>query len=101
MTKKQITQLSDLMNVGKATLRYLSLLNIHTIEQLAATTPDELYTKLEAITQKHYDPCLWDLFAAIINEARTNQKTPWWDWTPIRKKKEIKKPLCGHRKLTK
>jgi Pathogenicity locus len=77
------------MNVGKATLQDLYLLNIQTVEQLAIANPDELYIRLETITKKHHDPCVWDVFAAIIHEARTSQKSRWWEWTPIRKQKKI------------
>ena len=86
------------MNVGKATLQDLHLLNIQTIEQLSKANPDELYTRLEAITKKHHDPCMWDVFAAIIHEARTGQKSPWWNWTAVRKQKQITHPLCSHKK---
>lgn len=96
--KKKTTQLSDLMNVGKATLQDLHLLNIQSIEQLALADPDDLYTKLETITQKHHDPCVWDVFGAIIHEARTGQKTRWWEWTSVRKQKVALKPLCSHSK---
>ena len=99
MTQKKISiQLSDLMNVGKATSQDLGLLNIKNVEQLALADPDELYTQLEMITGKHHDPCVWDVFAAIVHEARTGQKTPWWEWTPLRKKKVISNPLCAHNK---
>lgn len=97
MVIKKTIQLSDLMNVGKATLRYLALLNIYSVEQLAVADPDTLYTELETITKRHCDPCLWDLFAAIIYEARTGQKKPWWELTPIRKQKEKSEPLCAHK----
>ncbi|MBA2307551.1 Mitomycin resistance protein mcrB [Candidatus Dependentiae bacterium] len=99
MMKKKISMhLSDLRNVGKATLQDLYLLNIESIEQLAVADPDVLYAKLEAITEKHHDPCVWDVFAAIIHEACTGQKSPWWEWTKIRKQKEVAGPLCAHRK---
>ena len=95
---KNPSQLSDLMNVGKATLQDLHLLNIQNIEQLALADPDDLYTKLEAITEKHHDPCVWDVFAAIIHEASTGEKTRWWKWTSVRKQKMVLHSLCSHRK---
>lgn len=89
------------MNVGKATLQDLHLLNIHTVEQLAEADPDVLHAQIEAITKKHHDPCVWDVFAAIIHEARTGEKTRWWKWTPIRKQKQALQPLCIHSKKSK
>jgi len=96
MKKKTSSALQDLKNVGKATLQDLHLLNIANVEQLAMADPDELYTRLEAITGIHHDSCVWDVFAAIIHEARTGEKTSWWKWTPMRKEKMLSQPLCSH-----
>lgn len=77
--------LSDLKNVGKATLDDLHLLDIHTIEELSNKDPTDLFQELEKRTQKRQDPCVWDVFAAIIHEASTGEPTPWWEWTNKRK----------------
>ena len=80
------------MNVGPATLKDLTLLGITTLTQLAQADPDELYERLQLITGCKHDPCVWDVFAAIIHEAQTGEKRPWWHWTPIRKaRSEVKK----------
>lgn len=81
------TDIRSLKNVGPATYRDLQLLGITTLEQLAAADPDELYWRLAELTGAKQDPSVWDVFAAIIHEARTGEKTPWWQWTPIRKKR--------------
>jgi hypothetical protein len=31
---------------------------------------------------------MWDVFAAIIHEAKTGEKLSWWHWTKIRKAKK-------------
>lgn len=77
--------LNDLKNVGKATIEDLILLDIHTVEELAQQDPTALFYELERRTQKRQDPCVWDVFAAIIHEASTNEPTNWWDWTNQRK----------------
>ncbi len=77
--------LSDLKNVGKATLKDLSTLNIDTIEKLAHQDPTTLFHELERRTKKRQDPCVWDVFAAIIHEASTGEPTNWWNWTNRRK----------------
>src|SRR5689334_11506081 len=82
-------ELITLMNVGKATYHDLQLLNIDSISELAKASPDELYSKLQILTGKTHDPCVWDIFAAAIHEARTGEKTPWWEWTKIRKRKQF------------
>lgn len=82
---KTTCTLSSLKNVGKATLADLELLGIKSIGQLKKQNPDFLYSKLQKITNTKQDPCVWDVFAAIIHEAKTGEKLPWWDFTPLRK----------------
>jgi Pathogenicity locus len=78
-------KLSDLRNVGTATLGDLRLLQIQTVEELARQDPTKLFRELERLTQKRQDPCVWDVFAAIIHEAATGEPTNWWKWTGIPK----------------
>jgi hypothetical protein len=91
MTKAKPSKISpelfNLKNVGPATYNDLRLLGIASIEQLASESPDELYLRLQKITGKTQDPCVWDIFSAIVYEARTGKKQPWWEWTKIRKKR--------------
>lgn len=82
---KPKTGLRSLMNVGKAVLRDLNALGIEHISQLKQETADGLYKKLEAISGKKQDPCVLDVFSAIIHEAKTGEKLPWWHWSAIRK----------------
>jgi len=81
-------ELLKLKNVGKATYKDLELLGITSIIQLSQAEPDDLFGRLEILTGHAQDPCVWDVFAAIIHEAKTGEKTPWWDWTKIRKMKK-------------
>jgi hypothetical protein len=81
------SELLSLMNVGRATLKDLQLLDINKIDQLKNQTPDQLYENLQQITGIKHDPCVWDVFAAIIHEAKTGEKLPWWHWSKIRKTK--------------
>ena len=77
--------LLKLKNVGKAVLEDLRLLGIHSVEQLKDENPDRLFKKLEEITHKKQNPCVWDVFAAIIHQVRTGQALPWWYFTQLRK----------------
>ena len=83
--------LTSLRNVGPATLQDLHILGITTVDQLAHANSEELYERLQKLTGTKHDPCVLDVFAAIIHEARTGEKTNWWYWTPIRKKKQMGK----------
>jgi hypothetical protein len=78
-------KLQDLKNVGKATLQDLHLLGIYSVSDLSHHDATELFQKLEKVTNKRQDPCVWDVFAAIIHEATIGEPTTWWSWTPKRK----------------
>lgn len=82
-THKQ--ELSDLKNVGKATLQDLHVLGITSVQQLGQQNPDYLYQKLQQVTGSKQDPCVWDIFAAIIHQAQTGQALPWWYFSKLRK----------------
>ena len=76
------------MNVGPAVEAYLVDLGIHAIDQLAKLDADDLYRRLQRRIGKASDPCLHDTFSAIIHEARTGEKRPWFTFTPARKRRE-------------
>jgi len=81
---KPKSALLTLKNVGPATLHDLNLLGIEHIEQLKDKNPDELYERIQQITGTKHDPCVWDVFAAIIHEAKTGEKLPWWRWSRVK-----------------
>lgn len=74
------------MNVGQAVLSDLQLLGITSIQQLALADPDAMIIALQKITKSKQNPCVLDVFRAIVHEARTGEKTPWWQWSCLRKK---------------
>ena len=82
--------LASLRNVGKAALRDFSLLGISSVDQLAECDPTELYNELSKRTGTWHDPCVWDVFAATIHQAKTGEARNWWEFTEIRKQKTIK-----------
>lgn len=72
-------------NVGPATRADLAVLGIKSVEQLAESHPDALYARLQIKTGVRHDPCVWDVFAAIIHQAKTGEARNWWAFTPTRK----------------
>ena len=86
-SKSMSKELLTLKNVGKAAVRDLELLGITKIEQLKNQNPDDLYEQIQKITHTKHDPCVWDVFAAIIHEANTGEKQPWWYFSKIRESK--------------
>ncbi len=81
-------ELLNLANVGPAIRADLHTLGIDTVAALAKAEPDELYVRLCALTGMRQDPCVWDVFAAVVHEARTGKKTKWWEWTKERKQRQ-------------
>jgi hypothetical protein len=80
-------ELRALANVGAATQADFAVLGIDTVAQLAKQEADELYGRLNEITGRRHDPCVWDTFAATIHQARTGEAKPWWHWTAERKRR--------------
>lgn len=78
-------QLGDLANVGPATLADLKLLGIRTVPQLARRDPMAMYRSLCRRTGVRHDPCVIDVFMAVVHQARGGKPTPWWKFTPRRK----------------
>ncbi len=66
-------------------LKDFAVLGITSVAQLARSDARKLYLQLEKRTGQRHDPCVWDVFAAAIHEARTGQPLDWWKFTPQRK----------------
>ncbi|MGA2550698.1 MAG: helix-hairpin-helix domain-containing protein [Burkholderiaceae bacterium] len=80
--------LSELRNIGPAMRADLEKLGIQTINELAASNADVLYLRLSEISGQRQDPCVWDVFAAAIHQARSGEARDWWAFTPMRKARE-------------
>jgi hypothetical protein len=79
-------ELSDLANVGPATLADFRTLGIGTVAQLARQDAFRLYDRLCRRTAARHDPCCIDVFMATIAQARGGPPTPWWRFTATRKR---------------
>lgn len=81
--------LAGLRSVGPATRRDLELLGVRTLADLAAANPQELYDRLCARTGQRHDPCVLDVFACAVAQARDprlpDAQRDWFAWTPHRK----------------
>jgi hypothetical protein len=82
---KHESELLQLKNVGRRVLEDLKMLGIKKNEHLKHETAQELYNKLQRITGAKQNICMLDLFSAIIHEAKTKEKLPWWYFSSIRK----------------
>ncbi len=82
--------LAGLRNVGPAARADFDLLGIRSLVQLAASDADALYLELQRQTRERQDPCVWDVFAAAIHQARTGEPLDWWHFTPVRKARQVR-----------
>jgi nucleotidyltransferase/DNA polymerase involved in DNA repair len=82
--------LDELRNIGKAMLKDFELLKVTSVKQLAKCDADKLYAKIQTLTGARHDPCVWDTYAAAIHQAQTGEALPWWDFTKVRKEREVK-----------
>jgi hypothetical protein len=77
--------LSELRNVGPAALGDFAVLGIESIAHLQSCQPGQLYFDLQRLTGTRQDPCVYDVFAAAIHQARTGEAKNWWAFTGERK----------------
>jgi hypothetical protein len=82
----KIESLTDLPNVGPATAADLRLLGIVEAGQLAGRDAYALYRQLCDITQMRHDPCVLDVFLALVDFANGAPARAWWYYTAQRKK---------------
>lgn len=80
-----VKQLTDLPNVGKATVNDLQLLAIHSPEQLAGECPFDMYKRLCQKTGHRHDPCVIDVFMSVTQFMKGEPPRPWWEFTQVRK----------------
>ena len=82
-------RLRDLRSVGPATIADLALLGVTTVPALAAHEPQALYDALCAATGVRQDPCVLDVLAAAVAQARDPdlpaEQRDWWWWSRRRR----------------
>jgi len=81
-----VTRLEALPNVGPATADDLRLLGIEHPRQIPGHDPLDLYDRLCAATGQRHDPCVLDVFLAVVDFMEGGAARPWWDFTDHRKR---------------
>lgn len=84
--RSSIRRLEDLPNVGPATADDLRRLGIIRPAQLRRRNPIRLYQSLCRITKTRQDPCVADVFIAIVRYMNGDPPAPWWSYTAERKR---------------
>jgi hypothetical protein len=79
------SNLTDLMNVGKAVVGYFERAGITRIEQLTGRDPLEIYDTMCQIDGRRHDPCLLDTSMSAVDQANGLPAHPWWTYTAQRK----------------
>jgi hypothetical protein len=85
-----MTRLREIPNVGPKMAEALLKLGVGQLEDAAGRDPDEMYHELCALDAQAHDPCVRDVFAAVVSHAEGGPARPWWEFTPERKACEAK-----------
>ncbi len=48
--------------------------------------PRAMYERLQVLTRSKQDPCVLDVFMALVDFAGGAPARPWWKYTPLRKR---------------
>ncbi len=76
--RKNLSRLTDIPNVGKATAADLRLLGIDRPSQLVGKDPIRLYDRLCDKTGQRHDPCVLDVFLSAVHFMDGGPPRPWW-----------------------
>jgi hypothetical protein len=86
VNRNQLQQLTDLPNIGKASMADLHLLGIYQADQLVGKNPFDMYQELCLKTAIRHDPCVIDVFMSITRFIAGEDAQPWWAYTAERKR---------------
>lgn len=81
-----MSDLTELVNVGRAVARYFERIGITRVAQLRGRDPVELYERMSAAYGHPLDPCLLDTVMSAVDQADGRPGRPWWHYTPERKR---------------
>lgn len=84
--RNKLEKLTDLPNIGPASVADLRLLGINKPGELAGQSPVELYYMLSQIKGKRQDPCVLDVFISVTRFVDGEEPRPWWHYTAERKR---------------
>jgi Pathogenicity locus len=92
-----MARLRAIPNIGPKMAAELIKLGVMRLEDAVGRDPDEMYIELCAIDAKRHDPCVRDIFAAVVSYAEGGPARPWWEFTPERKAQELAREEEGLR----
>ncbi|MFD0902124.1 helix-hairpin-helix domain-containing protein [Actinomadura sediminis] len=83
---RDASDLTELVNVGRAVARHFERVGITRSAQLAGRDPIELFEQMSAASGEALDPCLLDTVMSAVDQAEGRPARPWWHYTPERKR---------------
>ena len=83
--RETVSQLEDLLNIGKAMAGDLRSIGINHPQDLIGKDPYQLYDKLCSMTGQKHDPCVIDVFLSVVDFMNGGEAMPWWEFTEQRK----------------
>ena len=83
-----VGRLQRIPNVGPKMASALIKLGVSSLEDAVGRDPDEMHHELCAIDAKRHDPCVRDIFAAVVSYAEGGPARSWWEFTPERKARD-------------
>lgn len=84
--RKTVSKLEALPNIGKAIASNLRSIGINEPKDLIGQNPFNLHDKLCVEKNKEIDPCVIDVFMAVIDFMEGGEPLPWWEFTQKRKR---------------
>jgi hypothetical protein len=85
--RQKVTDLINLPNVGRAIARDLRLVGIQNPKDLIGKNAYQLHDELCRVTGEKHDPCVIDVFLAVIDFMEGGDPIPWWEFTAERKRR--------------
>ena len=86
ISRADIMDLQQIPNIGPAIAANLRLTGVLSPDDLLGKDPYLLYDDLCQATGVRQDPCVIDVFIAAVRFMAGEPATPWWKYTPERKR---------------
>ncbi|HEY6830027.1 MAG TPA: helix-hairpin-helix domain-containing protein, partial [Gemmatimonadaceae bacterium] len=86
-SREFVVSFEQIPNVGPRIADDFRRLRIGHPHRLAGKDPYALYARLNDLTGVRQDPCVLDTFIAAVRYLEGAPKTPWWKYTPERKRR--------------
>ena len=83
---EEARRFEDLVNVGPAVSAALARLGLEGPRDLRGQDAFDLHARLERLEGDRVDPCVIDVFLAVIDFMEGSAPRPWWHYTPERKR---------------